>query len=152
MAYSAAGTNISPDRTPAQWYCLAFGLGLLLVGAFGFLANASFDEASFGLEFGNEDLNGDLFLGLEVNGWHNVVHIASGVVLLAAAFSRSAAKTVALAFGITYGVVTVLGFIDGNDVLELIPVNVVANLVHAVISVLGILAGALSPARAPSEG
>jgi hypothetical protein len=131
-------------RTPAQWYCLIVGLLLLALGALGFLVNASFGEASFGLDFGDEDLNGDLLLGLEVNGWHNVVHLASGALLLLAAFAAPAARTVALAFGLSYALVAVIGFIDSTDVLEFVAVNLVANLFHAVLAVSAIAAGLLS--------
>lgn len=135
------------SRTPAQWYCLLVGAALLALGALGFLVNASFDEAVLGLDFDDgEFINGDLILGLEVNGWHNIVHLASGIVLLLAAFTRAAAKSIALAFGLVYVVVTVVGFVDGNDVLGFVPVNTVDNLVHAAIAGLGLLVALVSPA------
>jgi hypothetical protein len=122
--------------TPAQWYCLAAGLVLLLAGAFGFISDSTFDVGSA--------LNGKGFLGFEVNGWHNVVHILSGLLLLAAFRRRSLAKTVALGFGLVYGVVAIIGLIDGNDVLGLIPVNAADNVLHVVLSVVGIATGLVS--------
>jgi hypothetical protein len=122
--------------TPAQWYCLAAGLVLLLAGAFGFISDSTFDVGSA--------LNGKGFLGFEVNGWHNVVHILSGLLLLAAFRRRSLAKTVALGFGLVYGVVAIIGLIDGNDVLGLIPVNAADNVLHIVLSVVGIATGLVS--------
>ena len=124
-------------RTPAQWYCLLAGAALLLAGIFGFIADATFDAGN--------NLNGDSFLGFEVNGWHNVVHILSGVVLLAAYSKRKPAKTVALAFGVVYGLVTIIGLIDGNDVLGIIPVNPADNILHLALSLAGILAAFASP-------
>jgi hypothetical protein len=136
-------------RTPAQWYCLLAGAALLLAGIFGFIADASFDTAgSADTDVGgNADgmLQGDSFLGFEVNGWHNVVHLLSGLVLLAAFSRRRPAKTVALAFGVVYGVVTLIGLIDGNDVLGLIPVNPADNVLHLALSAVGILAALSSP-------
>ena len=126
--------------TPAQLYCLLAGLALLLAGVFGFIADATFDTA------GGDDLQGDSFLGFEVNGWHNLVHIATAALLLAAHRARTAAKTVALVFGITYGAVAVIGLIDGNDVLGLIPVNAADNVLHIALSLVGILAALASPA------
>lgn len=128
-------SNVDHDkRTPAQWYCLVFGGTLLLVGLIGFLANASFVTG--------KELEDDPLLGIfDVNGWHNVVHLASGAVLLAFAKKRATAKTAALLFGVVYGLVTVLGFIDGTDVLAIIPTNGADNFLHLAISALAIAAG-----------
>jgi hypothetical protein len=123
--------------TPAQWYCLLGGAALLLAGIFGFISDATFDAGS--------NINGDSFLGFEVNGWHNLVHIASGGLLLAAFRRRAAARTVAIAFGVVYGAVAVYGLVDGNDVLGLIPVNPADNVLHIALSLVGILAGIASP-------
>jgi len=141
------GDHDHKGRTPAQYYCLLAGLALLLAGIFGFLADATFDLATTpDPEGGNADgqLRGDSFLGFEVNGWHNVVHLASGLVLLGAAAKWRAAKTVALTFGLVYGVVTIIGLIDGNDVLGFIPVNPADNFLHIALSLLGIVAALIS--------
>jgi hypothetical protein len=122
--------------TPAQWYCLAAGLALLLAGAFGFLSDSTFDAGGA--------LNGKRFLGFEVNGWHNVVHVVSGLLLLAAYRRRSLARTVALGFGLVYGVVAIIGLVDRNDVVGLIPVNAADNVLHVALSALGIAAGLVS--------
>ena len=125
------------DRyTPAQLYSLAFGATLLLVGILGFIAEASFDAGS--------DVNGSNFILFEVNGWHNLVHIASGLVGLLLWRSLAGARSFALGFGVVYGIVTLWGFIDGNDVLSLIPVNAADNVLHLAISALGIAAGLAS--------
>jgi hypothetical protein len=124
-------------RTPAQWYCLLVGAALLLAGVAGFVADASFDTGT--------GLQGDLFLGFEVNGWHNVVHVLSGAVLLAASPRRPTARAVAAAFALTYGVVTIIGIADGEDVLGLIPVNPADNVLHVAISLVGLLAAIASP-------
>jgi hypothetical protein len=134
--------------TPAQWYCLLAGLALLLAGIFGFLADASFDTGG-GADtdrLGNADgaLQGDGFLGFEVNAWHNIVHILSGLVLLAAFRRRGPAKAVALAFGVVYALVAIIGLIDGNDVLGIIPVNAADNILHIALSALGIITGLVS--------
>ena len=95
---------------------------------------------------GNADgaLQGDGFLGFEVNGWHNVVHLLSGIVLLAAMRRRKTAKTVAIAFGLVYGLVALIGLIDGNDVLGFIPVNPADNVLHIVLSAVGVITGVFS--------
>jgi hypothetical protein len=123
-------------RTPAQWYCRLAGLALLFAGVFGWIASAAFDSGS--------DVQGDLFLGFEVNGWHNLVHLLSGVVLLAAAGRRTSAKTIAILFGVVYGAVAIWGLVDGDSVLGLLPVNVADNILHIALAALGILAGLAS--------
>ena len=136
--------------TPAQIYCLAIGATLLLAGLLGFIADATFDTGASGRDDdgGNVggQLQGDSFLGFEVNGWHNIVHLLSGVFLLASFRRRGPAKTAALLFGVVYGIVTIIGLIDGNDVLGLIPVNPADNVLHIVLSVLGIVSALVSPA------
>jgi hypothetical protein len=82
--------------------------------------------------------------GFEVNGWHNVVHVLSGLLLLAAYRRRSLAKDVALGFGLVYGVVAIIGLVDGNDVVGLIPVNAADNVLHVALSALGIATGLVS--------
>ena len=102
-------------RTFAQWYCLLAGASLLLAGMLGFAADGGFNTGS--------SIDGDNFIVFEVNGWHNLVHIGSGLLLLAAANYRPTAKSVAFAFGAVYGLVTLWGLVDGDEVLNIIPVN-----------------------------
>ncbi|MCW3010602.1 MAG: conserved hypothetical rane protein, partial [Solirubrobacterales bacterium] len=123
-------------RTPAQWYCYIAGAALLLAGILGFISDSSFDAG--------DELQGDSFLGFEVNGWHNLVHLASGLFLLAMAGKRRTAKTAALAFGVVYGIVTIIGLIDGNDVLGILPINGPDNVLHLLLSLLGIGAALVS--------
>jgi hypothetical protein len=132
---AAAGRD-RQGMTPAQWYCLLAGASLLLAGILGFISDATFDTGT--------KIQGDGFLGFEVNGWHNLVHILSGLVLLSAFSRRGAAKTVALAFGLVYGLVAIIGLIDGNDVLGIIPVNAADNVLHIALSALGLITGLMS--------
>ena len=137
------GVTTRRDRhglTPAQLYCLLAGAALLLAGLGGFLADATFDTGG-----GSNGLDGDSFLGFEVNGWHNLVHIASGLLLLSVFRNRAAAKTVALTFGIVYGAVAIIGLIDGTDVFGLIPVNAADNILHILLSLAGIISALASP-------
>lgn len=124
-------------RSPAQLYALLFGAVLLLVGIAGFFVDSSFD-AGAGVE-------GDELIAFEVNGVHNLVHIASGLLGLALAGTLAGARTFALGFGVVYLAVAIIGFVDGDDVLNLIPVNTADNWLHVAIAVTGIAAG-LSPA------
>src|SRR5918998_3381728 len=95
QAAGSRGTDrTNRRRTPAQWYCLLAGLSLLLAGVLGFIVDSAFDTG--------QGIQGDELLVFEVNGWHNLVHIASGLLLLAASPKRASARTVAIAFGLVY--------------------------------------------------
>jgi uncharacterized protein DUF4383 len=131
------------ERSPAQWFCIVVGATLVLVGLLGFLAEAKFDT-SVGGDGGA--LDGENFLIFEVNGWHNVVHIASGLFLLALSGRHATARTAALAFGAIYGVVTIIGLVDGKDVLGLFPVNPADNVLHILLTAAA-FAAALVPWR-----
>jgi hypothetical protein len=124
------------DRTPAQLYSLLFGIVLLAVGILGFIADSSFGTGS--------DVEGSDFIIFEVNGWHNIVHILSGLLGLALARRRDTARAYALGFGAVYLVVTIWGFITGDQVLWLIPVDAADNVLHLLIAVAGLAAGLAS--------
>jgi len=124
-------------RTFAQWYCLLAGASLLVAGLLGFIADTGFDTGG--------DVQGDKLIVFEVNGWHNLVHVGSGLLLLAAANYRPTAKTVAYAFGAVYGLVALIGLIDGSDVLDLFPVNPADNLLHIFLAAAAILCAYFSP-------
>ncbi len=125
-------------KTPAQLYCLLAGAALLLAGIAGFIVDATFDTGG--------GIDGDKLIAFEVNGWHNIVHIASGIVLLASSAKRASAKTVALLFGIVYGAVSIIGLVDGETVLGLLPVNPADNILHIALSAVGIIAALASDA------
>lgn len=131
-------------RSPAQVYALVFGITLVAVGILGFFYEGSFATG--------DDTPREGLLGIfDVNGWHNVVHIASGVVGLAVAGSWTGARIYALGFGAVYTVVAIWGFILGDDgtILGLIPVNTPDDFLHLGIAVAGIGAGLATPASPP---
>jgi hypothetical protein len=130
------------ERSPAQLYALVFGLVLVAAGVLGFFYESSFSSG--------DDAAREAVLGiLDVNGWHNVVHIASGVVGLAVAGSYANARLYALGFGAIYIVVAILGFIYGNgdEIFDIIPVNTEDNVLHVLIGVAGLAAGMATPAE-----
>jgi Domain of unknown function (DUF4383) len=126
-------------RTLAQWWCLLGGLTLVAVGLIGFLVNGSFDTG--------HHVQGDDLIIFEVNGWHNLVHLASGLLLLAGAGHRKRAKAISLLFGMTYGLVTVYGLVDGDEVFGLIPVDAADNVLHILLTLTSLFAGLVSRGR-----
>ena len=129
-------------KTLAQVYALALGAVLVLVGIIGFLAEPSF-------AVGDSAHRGTLIL-FDVNGWHNVVHLLSGVAGLALAGSAAKARIFCIGYGAVYVVVTILGLIvgDGGLLLSLIPINTADNLLHGVIALTGLAIGLSSQAGA----
>ncbi len=135
------------ERSPAQLYALVIGLTLVVAGIAGFFYSASFSTGD-----GTER---DAVLGiLDVNGWHNLVHIASGAIGLAVMGSYGGARTYALGLGAVYLLITVLGFIagDGEELFNIIPVNTEDNVLHLLIGLAGVGAGLATPAAEPLPG
>jgi hypothetical protein len=114
------------------------GATLVLVGLLGFIAESAFETGS--------GVQGDDLIIFEVNGWHNVVHLASGLFLLALMGRHDTARIAALSFGAIYGVVTIIGLIDGEDVIGWFPVNGADNVLHILLTVAAFAAG-LAPLR-----
>ena len=133
-------------RSPAQVYALVIGVVLVAAGVLGFFYEASFSTG--------DDAKADKVLDvLAVNGWHNVVHIASGVVGLAVMGSYANARLYALGFGVVYLALGVIGLLMDNPdlLLDFIPLNDEDNVLHLLIGVAGLAAGLATPAvPAPS--
>jgi uncharacterized membrane protein YphA (DoxX/SURF4 family) len=133
------------ESSPARLYALVVGSVLTVAGIIGFFYNASFDV-------GNSIEADKVFGILAVNGWHNIVHLVTGILgLLAVGY---AARTYALALGLVYVVVAILGFVDfasgdlHDTILKFIPVNTEDNLLHLALGVVGLAAGAATPSVA----
>ena len=132
------------ERPPAQVYALAIGLTLVVLGILGFFYNASFSTGGTAR---------DAVLGLlDVNGWDNLVHIASGATGLFVVGSYAGSRAYALGVGAFYLVLAALGFIagSGDEILDLMPVNTADNFLHLLIGIAGLGAGLATPAREPS--
>src|ERR687886_756096 len=126
------------NRTPAQIYALVIGSVLVVAGIIGFFYSSSFGSPG----------NTDAVLGiLDVNAWHNIVHIVTGALgLLALGY---AARAYAGGLGIVYIVVAIWGFIigDGHNILGFLPVNTEDNVLHALLGIAGLAAFATSAPR-----
>ena len=129
--------------SPARLYCTLVGAVLVVAGILGFFWSASFDT---GDAVAGES---DEVLGLiAVNAWHNLVHLAIGLLLLAAA--GSAARSAALGVGLLYVVLAIWGFLEVDNgfavLIDLVPINNEDNWLHLILGLTGLAAGAATPA------
>ncbi len=125
--------------SPARLYCALVGAALVIVGVIGFFYSASFETGAQGVANDTDEVFGLL----DVNGWHNLVHLALGLLALAVAGNVAAARTYALAAGLLYVLLAIWGFIDGDGiVLGLIPLDNADNLLHLILGLTGLAAGA----------
>lgn len=119
-------------RTAAQWFCLLGGALLFVRGLVGF----AFLDTSF-------DLPGE--------GWHHLIHLLSGAILVAGAMAPVSARALAIGFGLIYAGFAGIGVADGDDVLGLIAADTADKIFHAVIGLASIGAGLVSPAEPRPE-
>ena len=78
-----------------------------------------------------------------VDPMHNIIHLLSGVLGLAAvAMGAGATRTYARVFGVLYALVAVVGlFTTGDMLLGLFAVNFADDLLHVVLAVLLLYVG-----------
>lgn len=121
------------DPSPARLYALLLGAVLTVAGIAGFFYEASFDT-------GDLVPTGDVLGVFEVNGWHNLLHLLSGLLGLTAAGSGGAARAYALGLGLLYLAIAIWGFVlgDGGVILDLVPVNTEDNVLHLLLGLLGL--------------
>jgi preprotein translocase subunit Sss1 len=87
----------------------------------------------------------------EVNALHNVVHLLSGAVALAAGYtSESNSEAYDVGFGAVYALVTVLGFLGVGFVVDLLSLNMADNILHLAITVALLGAGLTIETRQPA--
>jgi len=123
---SAARKGLITMTNIAKLYAQLLGIVLTAVGILGFIPFLAPDNNLLGI--------------FAINSAHNVVHLLSGIVGLAAGFLASGqyARWYALVFGLVYALVTVIGFIQTTTVLGLIPINLPDNLLHTAIAVVSL--------------
>ncbi len=132
------------DRSsPSMLYAGVAGATLALAGIIGFFYNATFTS--------DESVREAMFGVFDVNGWHNVLHILTGVLgLLAFSAGAHAARTYAMAVGIVYLAVAAAGFMvgSGDSILSIVPVNTEDNILHLLLGVAGVGAALATPVEA----
>jgi hypothetical protein len=113
----------------AKTLAIVFGIVLVLVGVMGFIPNQFVGAGAI----------------FSTNLAHDLVHLVSGLVLLAVAFMASAKSGTWLKIlGAVYLLIAVLGFVmtpDGGELLGLVQVNMTDHLLHVVLGVVLLVAG-----------
>lgn len=105
----------------------AFGIVLTVVGILGFVPGLT---------------NDGLLLGIfQVDPLHNVIHLLSGVVALVAVMMGAYVRQYFQVFGVVYALVAILGFVQGDTVLNLIAINMADNVLHVAIAAVSLWAG-----------
>jgi hypothetical protein len=112
----------------ARIAAIVIGIVFVLIGLLGF--------------FNNPVLG--IFL---VDPAHNIIHIISGVVLLAGAYSSLGSSMALKIVGIVYAIIAILGFfmVSNGMLLGFIAMNTADQWLHVVLAVVILLAGFLLP-------
>ena len=120
---------------PARLYALLAGAFLAMLGVLGFFYDAHFGTGD-GLS--SDDLSGLLL----INGWRNVIYLATG--MLALAFAARSPRRTALGLGLFYLVFAIWGFDqterDIGSLLNAIPLGDKDNGLHLALGIGGLLA------------
>lgn len=108
---------------------ILFGLLFLTIGIMGFIPDFTPNNKLF-----------NLFM---VNFWHNIVHIATGVIaLMCGLTSTAASKIFFILFGLIYAAVAVLGFMQGEGMLlGFIAINTPDNWLHVAVAIISLYLG-----------
>lgn len=105
-----------------------YGVSALILGGHGFALHVPHGAA-----------HGKQWLGLEVNGWSDLLLIAGGLLLLFAAPVHWGAKGMSLLVGVTLGAAAVIALIRGNGVFGIFAANGLTELVWGAAGVLLLL-------------
>jgi hypothetical protein len=128
------------EARPSRLYALVAGAGLSLLGALGFFYDADF---ATGADLASDDLAGVLL----VNGWRNVIYLASG--LLALGFASTRPRFVALWLGAFYLLLGVWGLLETKrgigSILDALPLADRDNALHLILGGLGLIAWLAEP-------
>jgi hypothetical protein len=101
--------------------------------------------------FGSPGEVDDLFGVFAVNGWHNLVHLLTGLAGLAVWRFYGPARRYAIGVGALYLTIAIWGFVigAGESILGIVPVNSEDNVLHLLLALWGIFAG-LGTAATPN--
>jgi hypothetical protein len=113
---------------------ILFGVVFLLVGALGFVSNPIVGPTGI----------------FATNPLHNIVHLVSGLVLLAGAFAGLGSSLALKIIGVVYGLVAICGFfmVGADGMMMGVAVNEADKWLHVVLALAILAAGFLLPGDA----
>jgi hypothetical protein len=156
MAYSSSasggGVDSAADKAARLVRTMASVVGavFLLVGVLGFIPGITSDYDT--LSFAGSGSDAKLLGIFQVSILHNIVHLLFGVAGLAMARATRSATTYLIGGGIIYLVLTVYGFLVGqNSSANFVPVNTADDVLHLVLGI-GMIALGLPGRRALDAG
>jgi hypothetical protein len=129
---------MSSDQNIARPIALVLGVAYFAGGIIGFAVTGFNGFVASG---------GSKLLGLPLNGFHNVVHIGIGAILIVASRIPDATITqgILLGVGILYVAATLLGFLGKLPIIAVTTAGNPDNILHlfsAAVAIFGGLAGA----------
>ena len=154
MAYSssAGGVDSTADKAAKFVRSMAglVGAVFLLVGILGFIPGITTNYDT--LSFAGHESDAKLLGLFQVSILHNIVHLLFGVAGLAMAKATKSATTYLIGGGVIYLVLTVYGFIIGqNSAANFVPVNTADDVLHLLLGI-GMIALGLPGRRALDAG
>jgi hypothetical protein len=84
-----------------------------------------------------------------VNAHHNMVHLLTGLLILSGPlFLKGREHIMLIAAGVLYGIVGIMGFVTGtNMLLGMVAINMADNYLHVLLAVVLIAAGLMTRQR-----
>ena len=150
MSHRSQGNNqdmaTAERRTTTSGVSLAkgpvsiIGMILLAYGVTGLIFGGNnFDSSPL-----DGTVDGDTWLGIEGNGWSNLLAIGAGGVLLFGAQLHWAAKTTAIVVGLGFAAAAIIALVDGgDDVLGIFAANDATILAWAITAAVLVVIGLL---------
>jgi hypothetical protein len=123
-------------RTERSGFSLAkgpialIGLAMIAYGVIAFLMGGD----SFTSNPPDGTVTGDTFLGIEGNGWTNLLWAGGGLLLVLAAPMHWGAKTMAIIVGLVLAAATVISLVDGPEVFGIFAANDTTTLAWAIVA------------------
>lgn len=130
------GAGDQRRMTPSQYLTLLAGIVFLALGIAGFFVTG-FDD------FAHHD-TGETLLGFEVNGVHNLVHLALGVLGIALFFTIRGSLAFGVITAVGYGAAFVFGLAAVGEDWNFLSLNDADNWLHLGLAALGVVIAALA--------
>ena len=110
----------------AKTAALVLGFVFIIVGVLGYVPNPIVGPSG-------------IFVTNQV---HNLIHIASGIVLLIGAYSSLGSSLALKIIGVVYGLVAILGFLmQGDMMLGMVAMNAADRWLHVALAIVILYAG-----------